>query len=79
VTLVTNEASKLRSIATYKGKRDNDVPQERGPYLGSRSGKAIDYTVCTNGTCSRRLHYPLLRRNLKSLKESRQIQHKSHV
>ena len=29
VTLVTFEASKLRRIASYKGKRDNDVSQER--------------------------------------------------
>ena len=29
VTLVTYEASKLRRIASYKGERDNDVPQER--------------------------------------------------
>ena len=29
VTLVTCEASKLRKIAGYKGKRDNDVSQER--------------------------------------------------
>jgi hypothetical protein len=29
VTLVTNEASKLRRIASSKGKRDNGVPQER--------------------------------------------------
>ena len=29
VTLVTNEASKLRRIASCKGKRDNDVPEER--------------------------------------------------
>ena len=29
VTLVTSEASKLRRIASYRGERDNDVPQER--------------------------------------------------
>ena len=29
VTLVTCEASKLRRIASYRGERDNDVPQER--------------------------------------------------
>jgi hypothetical protein len=29
VTLVTCEASKLRKIASYKGKRDNDVSRER--------------------------------------------------
>ena len=29
VTLVTYEASKLRRIASYKGKRDNDVSRER--------------------------------------------------
>ena len=28
VTLVTCEASKLRRIASYRGERDNDVPQE---------------------------------------------------
>ena len=29
VTLVTYEASKLRRIASYRGKRDNDVSRER--------------------------------------------------
>ena len=29
VTLVTCEASKLRRIASYRGKRDNDVFRER--------------------------------------------------
>ena len=29
VTLVTCEASKLRRIASYRGKRDNDVSRER--------------------------------------------------
>ena len=29
VTLITCEASKLRRIGSYKGERDNDVPQER--------------------------------------------------
>ena len=29
VTLVTCEASKLQRIASYRGERDNDVPQER--------------------------------------------------
>ena len=29
VTLVTYEASKLRRIASYRGKKDNDVSRER--------------------------------------------------
>jgi hypothetical protein len=29
VTLVTCEASKLRRIVSYRGKRDNDVSRER--------------------------------------------------
>ena len=29
VTLVTCEASKLRKIASYRGKRDNEVSRER--------------------------------------------------
>ena len=35
VTLVRSEASKLRKIASYRDKRDNDVSQERS---GRRSG-----------------------------------------
>ena len=42
-------------------------------YLSSRPDKAIDYTVRKYCTYSIGLHYPLLRRNLKSLKESNQI------
>ena len=42
-------------------------------YLSSRPDKAIGYTVRKYCTYSIRLHYPLLRRNLKSLKESNQI------
>ena len=41
-------------------------------YLGSRSDKAIDYTVRKYCTYSIGLHYPLIRKNLMSLKESTQ-------
>jgi hypothetical protein len=47
-------------------------------YLGSRSDKAIGYMVRTYSMYSIRLHYPLLRKNLKSLTESKQINTEDH-